>query len=61
MNIFDKSTWQSMSDYQLKALEDYILDVLEANDNDIKDTKEKNLRLREKLYHLQLYMIARNN
>lgn len=61
MSIFDKQVWQNMSDYELKALEDYILDMLEANDNDIKDTTDKNLILREKLYQLQLYMIARNN
>ena len=59
--MFDKSEWDNMSDYQAKAFEAYILDLLKELDNEIREQQEMAMKLRALLYEFQLYIIARNN
>lgn len=61
MKMFDKSDWDKLSDYEMKALEEYILDLLKQVDSENQVNEDIRLRLRALLYELQLFMIARMN
>lgn len=59
--MFDKSDWDKLSDYEMKALEEYILDLLKQVDAENQVNDDIRLRLRALLYELQLFIIARMN
>lgn len=61
MKMFDKSDWDKLSDYEMKALEEYILDLLKQVDAENQVNDDIRLRLRALLYELQLFIIARMN